>query len=140
MTDRARRLTLIWLRSVAALHVVGGLALALGPLLGTDALYLPQLMAQLDPTAAATPALRHLFALFGPTIASYGVLLLVLLRGLEDVHDRPRVLGTMLAVALWFALDAGLSAAWDMDGFVILDGLAAAALLVPLAILARRGR
>ncbi|WP_370153013.1 MULTISPECIES: hypothetical protein [Pseudomonadota] len=111
-----------WLGFVAVAHVFAGLALPF-VLLRTNGLdaWLP-----LDGGDT-----RVAFALFGPTVASWGLLMWFLVQyGLR--RQQAWAANALIAgILVWAPLDAAICHAWGWTPAVILDAVAAIAILVP---------
>ena len=111
-----------WLGFIAILHVIAGLALPF-VLLRTG---------WLDPwLPLADPEARTAFALFGPTVASWGLLMLfVVQHGLR--HHQAWAANALIAgVLVWAPLDAAICHAHGWTHAVVLDAIASIAILIP---------
>ncbi len=110
-----------WLTGLALLHVVAGLALPL----------LLMRTAWLDPVLPVNDASTRLaFAVFGPTVASWGALMFFLVQfGLRQ-NQRWAADALIVAVLVWVPLDAALC--WQHG--VALDAVVLVAILVPVLI------
>lgn len=111
-----------WLAFVAILHVIAGLALPF-VLLRTD---------WLDPwLPLAQPDARTAFALFGPTVASWGLLMLFLVQhGLR--RDQAWAANALIAgILVWAPFDAAICHAYGWTHAIVLDAVAGAAILIP---------
>jgi hypothetical protein len=126
ISDRA---LLNWLMLLAIAHIAGGLAL-------------PLLILQTHWLDAALPAplleMRPMLALFGPTVASWGVLLAFLVRHAMRERQRWACDALILAIVVWMPLDAALCVWLGYGQAVIVDLVAAPALLVPAFMLRSR--
>lgn len=112
-----------WLRTLeilALLHLAGGLALPL--LVALDAV----------PAALLPPGAPFWLAVFGPTVASWGLLMLALLRLGVARGDVRAVNALILAVLVWAPLDAAVCAAYGFWPGVLIDTLVVPMLLLPL--------
>lgn len=111
-----------WLGFVAIAHVIAGLALPF-VLLRTGWLdaWLP--LADRDARTA--------FALFGPTVASWGLLMLFLVQhGLR--RNQAWAANALIAgILVWAPLDAAICYAYGWMHAVALDAVASAAILIP---------
>jgi hypothetical protein len=132
-----------WLLLIGAGHVIAGVAL---PFLTDTPLfdpYLQLLQAHLGEgrdSSAAQSLLRLLVGLFGPTVASWGLLYCALLH-LYRQHGLRLVKPTLYAaLLLWCLLDSGLSARAGLDLNLYLNFGVALAIGIPLAFLQPRGR
>lgn len=111
-----------WLSLVATTHIVAGIALPF-VLLRSD--WLDAWLPLGDAEA------RLAFALFGPTVASWGLLMLFLVQyGLR--RNQAWAANALIAgILVWAPLDAAICHAWGWTGAVALDAVAAAAILIP---------
>lgn len=111
-----------WLSLVAIAHVAGGLAL-------------PFVLLRTQWIDAWLPALegntRIAFALFGPTVASWGLLMLFLVQhGLR--RNQAWAANALIAgILVWAPLDAAICHAYGWSEAVVLDVIASAAILIP---------
>lgn len=120
-----------WLMALALLHVAGGLAL---PVLVLQTAWLDWAL----PELVTGPGARVVLALFGPTVASWGVLLAFLVHFGIRFRQRWACDALIVAVLVWLPLDAALCWSHGIAGAIVIDLLAAPALLVPALILRRR--
>jgi hypothetical protein len=91
---------------------------------------------QMQPTAAIDFE-RWIIALFGPTVASWGVLLFTLTCYSKKIPSLKPWLGILAATAIWGALDIGISMSKGFYMHLVIDLLAIAAIVVPTAYLFR---
>jgi hypothetical protein len=128
-----------WLLWVAALHVIGGLAT---PFIAYSSLF-DGYTAQLQTTfwtgvimpVEALAYQRWMVALFGPTVAAWGVLMWFLVKeGIRSNKAWPwnAILGSLLA---WAPADIGISLLHDFWPHVYLDIVVLLALGVPALVL-----
>ena len=111
-----------WLSFVAILHVIGGLALP----------FLLLRSAALDGLLPAESAdARLAYALFGPTVASWGLLMLFLVQyGLRN--GQIWAANALIAgILIWVPLDTALCYVHGWHGAVALNAAASAAILIP---------
>jgi hypothetical protein len=73
-----------------------------------------------------------LFAVFGPTVASWGVLFGVVVRQFIEYPSRRLWNAMVLAVVIWAPLDTGLCLYYGVYGGVVVNALVAVLLLVLL--------
>ncbi len=111
-----------WLTWVAVLHIAAGIALPFILLRTT------WLDAWLPITYADA---RLAFALFGPTVASWGLLMLFLVQHGLRANQRWAANALIAGVLVWAPLDAALCWAYGLTLGLWLDALAAAAILIP---------
>lgn len=111
-----------WLSVIAMLHVIGGLALP----------FLLLRSAALDGLLPAESAdARLAYALFGPTVASWGLLMLFLVHyGLRN--GQIWAANALIAgILIWVPLDTALCYVHGWNGAVALNAAASAAILIP---------
>jgi hypothetical protein len=111
-----------WLAAMAMLHVIGGLALPF------VLLYTP-LLDGLMPVASS--AARLAYALFGPTVASWGLLMLYLVRHGIARNQAWAANALIGGILVWVPLDTALCHVHGWQGAVVLNATAATAILVP---------
>ncbi|MFT4046828.1 MAG: hypothetical protein QM661_09060 [Solimonas sp.] len=124
--DLAGRNVCRWLEGLALLHIAGGLALPFAVLYGhTLDQWLPQL-------ADGSSAARFWSAAFGPTIASWGLLAWFLVR--RGLREGRRWAGDALiyAILTWLPLDLALCFGMGYAPGIVVDLVAALAMLLPL--------
>lgn len=133
-----------WLILVAILHIVAGLAT---PFIAYSSL-LDAYTAQLQSTfwgegvmpAAAVAYQQWMVALFGPTVAAWGVLMLFLVReGIRTNQAWPWS-ALLLSLLAWAPADIGISLLHGFWPHVYLDLLVIAILGVPALLLRTTGR
>ena len=131
----------VWLLGYAGLHIGVGLALPWLVHTSLAAGYSGELASAFFDTATPPPEVRPvtlwLLGLFGPTIASWGVLLGALTLALLPQHPRRLAVAVGLALLVWMPLDSLLGVVNGVYSNVLLNGLAVAALLPPLVALLR---
>lgn len=131
-----------WLLVVAAGHVVGGLALPLIAYTSGFDFYLAQLSATFWGGAAAPAEAeafqRWIVALFGPTVAAWGVLMIFLIRAGARTQERWPWNALLLSVLVWAPADIGISLMHDFWIHVVVDGLAVISIVVPVLLLRLR--
>lgn len=124
-----------WLLLVGLSHVVLGVVLAFAAHLPLTQAYFDYLHASVSaapPSAEYQVLLRTMVGLFGPTVASWGVLfslLLVLYRQHGHRQIKPVI---FVALLLWCVLDSGISAYFDLWLHAGLNAAAALSIAVPL--------
>ncbi len=111
-----------WLSAMAVVHVLGGLAL---PFVLLHTGWLDALM------PVAHPDGRLAYALFGPTVASWGLLMLFIVEhGLR--RDQAWAANALIAgILIWVPLDTALCYVHGWTGAVILNTAATIAILIP---------
>ncbi len=112
---------------VGPLHVVAGLLLFLTA-------FLPGVQDSLAGAAGLTDDnySRFLFAVFGPTVASWGVLFGVVVRQFIEYPSRRLWNAMVLAVVIWAPLDTSLCLYYGVYGGVVVNALVTVLLLVLL--------
>ncbi|AXQ27269.1 hypothetical protein D0B54_00555 [Solimonas sp. K1W22B-7] len=131
MSDNTERRLGQFLLLVAAGHVLLGLSMPFVlPLL-------PGVLAQM-PYAEAADAARFWSRVFGPTLASWGMLAFFIVRYGVQRRQRWACDALILAVFCWAPLDAWLCWQAGFPVGIVLDAIVSAALLVPALILRRR--
>ena len=112
---------------VGPLHVVAGLLLFLTA-------FLPGVQTSIATAAGLTDAnfSPFLFAVFGPTVASWGVLFTAVVRQFIDYPTRRLWNAMALSIAIWGPLDTGLCLYYGVIGGVIVNSLVVVFLIVLL--------
>ena len=124
-----------WLLLVGLSHVVLGVVLAFAVHLPLTQAYFDYLHASVSaapPSAEYQALLRTMVGLFGPTVASWGLLfslLLVLYRQHGHWQIKPVIFAALL---LWCVLDSSISAYFDLWLHAYLNSAAALAIALPL--------
>ena len=145
-----------WLELVALLHIIGGLSLSFNWPSAIWFEYRSELFQVFDISqkvnADVNLIVMMLTQLFGPTIASWGILMFYLVRQLtatKKVKDTKFSIGDkqiycqknssanilILATLLWFVLDTSISLRFDMSLHLTINLLAALSILLPLVYL-----
>ncbi|MDO8695889.1 MAG: hypothetical protein Q7J74_02140 [Pseudomonas sp.] len=128
----------LWLLGVGGGHVVLGVALALGAQASLLAPYFDHLLSQfgLHAAGAETRLLAQtLIQLFGPTVASWGLLFCCLIY-LYRRRGEPLIkLSLFAALLLWLPLDCLISAAHSLYWHLYLNLAAGLLIALPLALL-----
>lgn len=124
-----------WLLLVGLGHVVLGVALAFTAQLPLADAYFQQLYASFAVEPVATPyhdLLTTLVRLFGPTVASWGLLFTLLVQ-LYRQHGHALIKpGLFAALLLWCVLDSGISLYFGILAHAYLNTAAALAIAIPL--------
>lgn len=133
-----QRLIYLWLQGVGAGHIVLGVALALGGQTTLLAPYFDTLLSQFGLArndAAARSMAQTLIQLFGPTVASWGLLLCTLVY-LYRRHGEVLIkLAIFAALLLWLPLDCLISARHGLYLQLYLNLAVALLIALPLALL-----
>lgn len=128
----------LWLLSIGAGHVVLGVALALGGQRALLAPYFDSVLRQFSlatDDAAARDMAQSLIQLFGPTVASWGLLFSTLLYLYRRHGDRLIKLAIFAALLLWLPLDCLISARHSLYLQVYLNLAVGLLIALPLAFL-----
>jgi uncharacterized protein (TIGR01777 family) len=132
-----------WLLLVGMGHVALGLLLALGAhssLLEPYFHYLHASVATPPPTAAFQTLLKSMVQLFGPTVASWGVLFTLLIQ-LYRKHGYSWIkYGLYAALLVWCLVDSMISVYHGIYAHAYLNAAAALSIALPLFFLTPRGR
>lgn len=122
-----------WLQLMAIGHIIIGLLL---PLLGQiDSVRRLLLDAMAPNYILSIPIAEHmtyLITLFGPTVASWGVLLLVLTNSYYQQPNKEKWLGLFVAVLIWFIGDSSYSMINGVYSAALLNSVVAMMLLLPI--------
>ena len=130
-----------WLGLIAILHIVGGLALSFDFPEKLWFEYRNELMDVFNMSASSNTGVvslvKMLTQLFGPTIASWGLLMLYLLNQVDAEkmasHATVKAINTLIfATLIWFALDSFISYKFNMMVHLAINSLAVIATLTPL--------
>ena len=112
---------------VGPLHIVAGLLLFLTAFLPGVQDYLANAVGLTDNNYSA-----FLFAVFGPTVASWGVLFTVVVRQFIEYPSRRLWNAMVFAVIIWAPLDTALCLYYGVYGGVVVNILVATLLLALL--------
>lgn len=130
-----------WLLLIGMGHVVLGVALAFaaqGPLLEPYFQYLYASVAEQPPSVEFQQLLRTMVGLFGPTVASWGVLFSLLVHLYREHGHRLIKPVLFAALMLWCVLDSAISAYFGLLAHAYLNATAALSIAVPLLVLRPR--
>jgi hypothetical protein len=81
---------------------------------------------------AAQLQAAYVIALFGPTVASWGILLFVLAQSFFESPTKQKWLGLIAAVLVWYIGDSAYSLINGVTTAFLLNSFVAASLLIPL--------
>lgn len=122
-----------WLQLMAIGHIIIGLLL---PLLGQIDSVRRLLLDAMAPnhilSISIAEHMTYLITLFGPTIASWGVLLLVLTKSYYQQPNKEKWLGLLVAVLIWFIGDSSYSMLNGVYSAALLNSVVAMMLLFPI--------
>lgn len=128
----------LWLLSIGGGHIVLGVALALGGQSSLLAPYFDNLLSQFglqDAGAETRVMAQTLIQLFGPTVASWGLLFCCLIYLYHRRGEALIKLSLFAALLLWLPLDCLISAAHGLYWHVYLNLAAGLLIALPLALL-----
>ena len=114
------------LLAIALAHVAVGLGLAALPL--APSIH-AGLAAVIFGTGKATEEVRFLLSVFGPTIASWGILFYALVRAFFRHPTRGSWWALVLSIAIWAPLDSALCAYYGLYAAIALNAVVAVTLL-----------
>lgn len=127
-----------WLMLVGLSHVVLGVVLAFAvhlPITQPYFDYLHASVAAMPPSVEFQGLLRTLVGLFGPTVASWGVLFCVLVMLYRRHGHRQIKPAIFFALSIWCALDSALSSHFGLLLHAYLNAAAVLSIALPLALL-----
>lgn len=127
-----------WLLLVGLAHVVLGVILAFAAHLPIAQPYFDYLHASVSnqpPPVQYQQLLRTLFSLFGPTIASWGLLFCALVALYRRHGHRPIKPLLLAALLLWCVLDSAISLHFGLALHAYLNAAAALSIALPLLLL-----
>lgn len=120
---------------VAIAHIIGGLLLPFaGKFEPLAELLVGEMFAGIALSDQAHSQAAYVIALFGPTVASWGILMLIASNSYFAAPTRAKWYGLMCAVLVWFIGDTTYSLLHGVSAILLLNVLAALALLTPLCL------
>lgn len=128
----------LWLLLAGLAHVLLGAGLAvLGAPASLDGYFalLHASTGEAAPGPAQQALVRTLIQLFGPTVASWGLLFCLLLRQYRRHGDRLLKAGLLLALLLWWSADCWISLRAGLYAHLYLNSAVLLAIAVPLLLL-----
>lgn len=133
-----------WLLAVGLGHVALGIVLAFAAHFSITDDYFQQLYASTGsaelPSAAYDGLLRTMVGLFGPTVASWGLLLCVLVKLYHD-HGHALIKPALfMALLVWCVLDSSISLYFGLTMHAYLNSAAALSIAIPLLLLKHASR
>ena len=132
-----RKILYPWLVIIALLHVILGLAVIY--LAKSDIInpYLSELSLAFDLTidSQSETLIRTILQLFGPTIASWGILFFIGLNQYRNNGQPITKLLLIIALLTWFLLDTTISAYFNIYSHVYLNTVAFVVIVIPLIFL-----
>ena len=126
-----------WLLFVGLGHVLLGILFILIAQSSLINFYLEHLQQAFstDLSAQEESLVRTLLQLFGPTVASWGLLFCIATYSFVQQGKLAIKWALMLAVLIWFVLDSGLSLYMSLYYHLIINLVAAASIVIPLLLL-----
>lgn len=119
-----------WLQILAAIHVIGGLLL---PILVYTPLAAPYFAHLQNAFPDSNPeSLRFLIGVFGPTVASWGLLFFYAIGKAFETRTRKDWWVLIDAVLVWSVIDTTLSIAHNIFAHYYLNGIVLILFLAPL--------
>ena len=131
----AQRAIYCWLLGVGLAHALGGVVLiALVDMTFMQG-YLQYLATALNALPSDHITAAVMLKLFGPTVASWGLLFCLAVDYFYRTGKRVTKWITVCAILLWLLLDSGISASYGLYWHWIINALAGVSLLLPLLFL-----
>ena len=137
-----------WLELIAFLHIIGGLSLSFRWPSVIWFEYQQRLLKLFSESsevgtgiiAGAEPIVSMLIQLFGPTIASWGILMFYLIRcinidSLSSDENKSNINILLLATSVWFVVDTTISVSFGVMLHAVINLFAALSILLPLVYL-----
>jgi len=121
-----------WLQLIASLHIIGGLLLPWLLHADLSAMYRQEVFQALSVPEAAQNTVVLMMSFIGPTIASWGVLLLYLINNAFDQGDKSAWSYLCIAILVWAPLDIGLSWHAGIYSNIAVDVMATLSILLPV--------
>lgn len=114
-------------------HIVLGLCFPfLGQLASVNELLLAGMFPNQSLSVETAAQASFLITLFGPTVASWGILLLVLINQYVSSPSKNLWRGMIIAVLVWYIGDTSYSGSHGASGAVLLNSIVAILFLIPL--------
>jgi hypothetical protein len=139
---RMKRLLENWLLGVAAGHVVLGLLMPFIAYSSVFDFYAAQLAVTFWDGGPVPPQAesfqRWIVALFGPTVAAWGVLMVFLIRHGARTQEKWPWDALLVSVVVWAPADIAISLVHDFWPHVVIDVIAIVIIVVPVLILRTR--
>jgi len=133
-----------WLGLIAFLHILGGLSLSFDFPASLWFEYRKELMDVFNIHSSTdieiASLIKMLTQLFGPTIASWGLLMLYLVGRLDAKNitnnENTKMINVLiLSTLIWFVLDSSISYRFNMMAHLVINSLAVMSILLPLVYL-----
>jgi hypothetical protein len=124
---------LLLLRFIAVLHIILGLSLPfISQFESVSTLLLATMLPGLSLTEEVAKQVTYIIAVFGPTVASWGILFLVLVNSYFKRPDQTKWWGLIGALIVWFITDTVFSLLHGVSIALMLNGVVALFIIVPL--------
>ena len=121
------------LQLVAIFHIVLGVSFPfLMQVKAFSSFFLDQIFPDLFLSTAVYKQAAYLVGVFGPTVASWGVLLLVLVNSFYTHPTRQKWYGLLLAILGWYIADTIYSLMHGVDFALYINSFVVVSLLLPL--------
>ncbi len=118
---------------IAIAHIILGIALPfLGKIDFIGNLLVEEIFSGIELSETAHTQAAYIISLFGPTVASWGILLLVLENSFYAEPTKEKWLGLFAAVLVWYIGDTSYSLMHGVQAALILNSVVAISLLIPI--------
>ncbi|MBV1909520.1 MAG: hypothetical protein KUG78_09375 [Kangiellaceae bacterium] len=133
-----------WLRFIAILHVVGGIALSLDFPSFVWQAYRTDLYQVLDIQQGVGKDIKivseMLIRLFGATVASWGAMMWMMINVFESQQSESKNFNKLrvrflTAILIWFVLDSAISLSYGVRLHVLINSAALISIVIPLYLL-----
>ncbi len=121
MTEKPHRVEKLLL-ALAAVHIVAGVSLTLLPFVPTLHLQLTSLIFGAE---KVSEEIKFLIAVFGPTVASWGVLFYALVKTFFRSSTRGTWWALLMSIVVWAPMDSALSLYYGLYPAVALNAVVA---------------
>lgn len=132
-----------WLLIVATLHVIGGVALAFEMPEFIWQAYQQDLYRVFTINNSQPENIENLVSmivrLFGPTVASWGLLMIYLIRQIFLFQDKVAWAFLISSLLMWFLLDTSISLSFGVMSHLWINSLAFVVILMPLLVFKLKG-
>ncbi len=121
-----------WLKTLSIIHIIGGLLLPVLVFSPWSYSYFAQI-AQKFPDSNPE-SLRFLIGIFGPTVASWGLLFYFAVEKTFETRKAKDWWFMIAAILVWGVLDSAYSLYFDIGVHLFINGLIVTLLLIPMII------
>ncbi|NVJ67313.1 MAG: hypothetical protein HWE16_12565 [Gammaproteobacteria bacterium] len=125
-----------WLKTLAALHIIGGLLLPVLALTSLSNHYIQSLEGQFP--NSNPDVLKFLVGVFGPTVASWGLLFYYSVDKAFVSRRHKDWLFRLFALLIWALLDTLYGLYFGVNSHILINGLALLLFLTPLLIVKKQ--